>query len=101
MKRALVFAFIYRGAPNWAATDGVVTVNMPDQPPVEVRLDGGCNQNRWLAIFCVVLGIGGCDLLSEKNGARQKPVHAWERQEIVLFAEKTYQNYYTDVDIWV
>ena len=44
IKRALIFAFIYQGAPNWAATDGVVTINMPDQPPIEVRLDQGGNQ---------------------------------------------------------
>lgn len=39
--RVLVFAFIYDGVPNWAATDGVVTVTVPNQPPVEVRLDHG------------------------------------------------------------
>lgn len=44
IKRALIFAFIYKGAPNWAATDGVVTINMPDQAPIEVRLDQGGNQ---------------------------------------------------------
>jgi len=44
IKRALIFAFIYQGAPNWAATDGVVTINMPEQAPIEVRLDGGGNQ---------------------------------------------------------
>jgi tellurite resistance protein TerA len=44
IKRALIFAFIYRGAPNWAATDGVVTIKMPDQAPIEVRLDQGGNQ---------------------------------------------------------
>jgi tellurite resistance protein TerA len=44
LKRALIFAYIYQGAPNWAATDGVVTINMPDQPPIEVRLDQGGNQ---------------------------------------------------------
>ncbi len=44
IKRALIFAFIYRGAPNWAATDGVVTINMPDQAPIEVRLDQGGNE---------------------------------------------------------
>ncbi|HEX8615244.1 MAG TPA: TerD family protein [Telluria sp.] len=44
MKRALIFAFIYDGAANWAATDGVVTINMPDQAPIEVRLDQGGNQ---------------------------------------------------------
>ena len=44
IKRAMIFAFIYKGAPNWAATDGVVTINMPDQAPIEVRLDQGGTQ---------------------------------------------------------
>lgn len=44
IKRGLIFAFIYRGAPNWAATDGVVTINMPDQAPIEVRLNQGGDQ---------------------------------------------------------
>lgn len=44
IKRALIFAFIYKGAPNWAATDGVVTVAMPDQAPIEVRLEQGGSQ---------------------------------------------------------
>ncbi len=34
-----MFAFIYEGVPNWAATDGVVTIHIANQPPVEVRLD--------------------------------------------------------------
>ena len=41
IRRILFFAFIYDGAPNWRSTDGVVTVSMPGQPPVEVRLDEG------------------------------------------------------------
>lgn len=60
IKRALVFAFIYRGAPNWAATDGVATINMPDQPPVEVRLDGGGNQ-----MMCAIA------MIENRNGALQ------------------------------
>lgn len=44
IKRALIFAFIYQGAPNWGATDGVVTINMPEQAPIEVKLDQGGNQ---------------------------------------------------------
>jgi tellurite resistance protein TerA len=44
IKRAMIFAFIYKGAPNWAATDGVVTVAMPDQAPIEVRLQQGGSQ---------------------------------------------------------
>lgn len=43
VKRILVFAFIYDGAPNWHSTDGVITIYVPDQAPVEVRLseEGG------------------------------------------------------------
>lgn len=43
IKRALIFTFIYNGAPNWAATNGVVTIEAPGQAPVEVRLDNGTN----------------------------------------------------------
>ena len=39
----LIFTFIYDGAPNWAATNGVVTVEVPGRIPVEVRLDNGTN----------------------------------------------------------
>ena len=44
IKRVLVYAFVYDGVPNWAATDGVVTIAVPGQPPVEVRLDNGSPQ---------------------------------------------------------
>ena len=44
IRRALIFAFIYEGVPNWSATDGVVTLAVPDQAPIEVRLDGGGSQ---------------------------------------------------------
>lgn len=39
IKRILVFAFIYDGAPNWKATDGVVTIFVPGQPEIEVRMN--------------------------------------------------------------
>jgi tellurite resistance protein TerA len=39
VKRILVFAFIYDGAPNWKETDGVVTIHVPGQPSIEVRLN--------------------------------------------------------------
>jgi hypothetical protein len=54
-----------------------------------------------LFMFCVILGSGGCASQSKENGAHRNQIHAWETQDIVLFAEKTYQNYYTDVDMWV
>jgi tellurite resistance protein TerA len=41
IRRVLIFAFIYEGVANWAQTDGVVTLRLPDQPTVEVRLDNG------------------------------------------------------------
>jgi tellurite resistance protein TerA len=40
-KRALIFTFIYEGVPNWSATDAVVTMAVPNQGPIEVRLDQG------------------------------------------------------------
>lgn len=57
IKRALIFAFIYEGAPNWAATDGVVTVNVPDQPPIEVRLDQGASQR--MCAIAMIENVGG------------------------------------------
>jgi tellurite resistance protein TerA len=57
IKRALIFAFIYRGAPNWAATDGVVTINAPEQAPIEVRLDQGGNQ--MMCAIAMIENVGG------------------------------------------
>ncbi|MBW3243636.1 TerD family protein [Epibacterium sp. DP7N7-1] len=37
--RILIYAFIYGGAPNWQATDGVVRLHIPDQPEIEVRMN--------------------------------------------------------------
>jgi tellurite resistance protein TerA len=39
IKRILVFASIYSGAPNFEAAKGVVTLTPASGPPVEVRLD--------------------------------------------------------------
>jgi tellurite resistance protein TerA len=57
IRRALIFAFIYKGAPNWAATDGVVTIRMPDQAPIEVRLDQGGNQ--MMCAIAMLENVGG------------------------------------------
>lgn len=50
IKRILIFADIYSGAPNWSATDGVVTVTMPEQPTIEVRMTEGRNDMRLCGI---------------------------------------------------
>jgi tellurite resistance protein TerA len=44
IRRVLIYAFIYEGVPNWAATDGIVTIDIPGQPAVEVQLDRGGNE---------------------------------------------------------
>jgi len=59
IKRILIFAFIYEGAPNWKTTDGVVTIFIPGQPEIEVRLnEEGGNQG-----MCAIA------LLENDNGA--------------------------------
>lgn len=50
LRRIAVFANIYSGVPNWQATDGVVTVVMPDQPEIEVRMTEGRNDRRLCGI---------------------------------------------------
>lgn len=39
IRRLVVFAYIYRGAPNWRAAEAVATVAVPGHPLIEVRLD--------------------------------------------------------------
>jgi len=51
LKRIAVFANIYDGVPNWQQTDGIVTVTMPDQPPIEVRMTEGRNDKRLCGII--------------------------------------------------
>ncbi len=60
-KRILVYAFIYEGAPNWAKTDGIVTIYVPNEPPLEIRLTEGGNS----------LGMCAVVLLENVNGALQ------------------------------
>ena len=58
IRRVLVFAFIYEGVANWTQTDGVVTITLPDQPVIEVRLDHGTAQ-RMCAIAMIENHAGG------------------------------------------
>ncbi|HEX8622644.1 MAG TPA: TerD family protein [Allosphingosinicella sp.] len=50
IRRIAIFANIYDGVPNWQQTDGVVSVTMPDQPPIEVRMTEGRNDKRLCGI---------------------------------------------------
>lgn len=60
-KRILVYAFIYEGAPNWSKTDGSVTIYVPNEPPLEIRLIEEGNSLRMCAVV----------LLENVNGALQ------------------------------
>ncbi|CDH44488.1 TerD family protein [Candidatus Contendibacter odensensis] len=50
LDRVLVFAMIYEGAPNWAETDAVVTITIPGQPTLELRVDSHRNDQRMCAL---------------------------------------------------
>ncbi|SFP89179.1 tellurite resistance protein TerA [Nitrosomonas cryotolerans] len=50
IEEVLIFAFIYQGAPNWDGTDGVVSLYIPDQAPIETRLTEGDSNARMCAI---------------------------------------------------
>ncbi|WP_435978847.1 TerD family protein [Psychrobacter sp. DM4] len=54
IEEVFIFAFIYEGAPNWAQTDGVVTIHVPDQPPIETRLTEGAGNMPMCAIARLV-----------------------------------------------
>ncbi|ERL55834.1 TerD family protein [Psychrobacter aquaticus] len=54
IEEVFIFAFIYDGAPNWAQTDGVVTINVPEQPPIETRLTEGTGNLPMCAIARLV-----------------------------------------------
>ncbi|WP_352259355.1 TerD family protein [Psychrobacter sp. TB55-MNA-CIBAN-0194] len=54
IEEVFIFAFIYEGAPNWAQTDGVVTIAVPEQPPIETRLTEGTGNLPMCAIARLV-----------------------------------------------
>lgn len=54
IEEVFIFAFIYEGAPNWAQTDGIVTIHVPDQPPIETRLTEGAGNLPMCAIARLV-----------------------------------------------
>jgi tellurite resistance protein TerA len=61
IRRVLVFAYIYEGATDWAAANGVVTLHPQGAAPIEVRLDEHAQGARSCAIA----------LLTSQGGALQ------------------------------
>ncbi len=54
IKEILIFSFIYDGIPSWDNTDGIVTLYVPGQPPIESRLTEGDKRYRMCAIAKLV-----------------------------------------------
>lgn len=50
LERVVLFAMIYDGVPNWSETDAVVTLQAPDQPTLEIRLDSHRDNQRMCAL---------------------------------------------------
>lgn len=50
LDRVVIFAMIYEGAPNWAETNAVVTLQAPGEPTLEIRLDSHRNDQRMCAL---------------------------------------------------
>lgn len=74
-KRILIYAFIYQGSPNWAATDGVVTLYVPDEPPLEIRLTEGSKGLNTCAIVLLENVAGGLKVNREvQYFSGQKPM---------------------------
>lgn len=58
IRRIDVFALIYEGAPNWREAEGVVRLNIPGQPEIEVRMDEVGSRERLCGI-AVTGNVGG------------------------------------------
>ncbi|MFP1777665.1 TerD family protein [Lonsdalea quercina] len=54
VRQVLIYAFIYEGVASWDKTDGVVTLHIPEQPPIETRLTEGSNRHNMCAIARLV-----------------------------------------------
>lgn len=52
------------------------------------------------AWLIAALALAGCSTVPE-SAEKHKIVHPWQMQEIVLTANQDYDNFYTDVDVWV
>lgn len=50
IRRVLIFAFIYEGAPSWVKADGVVTVKVPGQPELVTRMDSHSDRHGMCAV---------------------------------------------------
>lgn len=50
VKRIIIFSFIYSGSPNWDKANAVVTLHVPDMPPIETQLNETSSNTGFCAI---------------------------------------------------
>ncbi|MEY4516062.1 MAG: hypothetical protein RL180_408 [Pseudomonadota bacterium] len=75
IKRIMIYAFIYQGVPNWAATDGVITIHVPNQAPIEIALTEGDASKSLCAVVMLENRGGQIDVSREvRYFASQKPL---------------------------
>ncbi|KZK79079.1 General stress protein 16U [Pseudovibrio sp. W64] len=58
LRRVLVYAFIYEGAPDWRETDGAIRILVPDQPEIEVRMNEHGSRDGMCAV-ALLENVGG------------------------------------------
>lgn len=73
-ERALVYAFIYEGVPNWAQTDGVVTITAPGHPELVVEMDSTSSSERCCAIALLENDHGNIRISKEARYFRDQKV---------------------------
>ncbi len=77
IRRILIYAMIYEGVPNWSSTDGVVTLFAPNNPEIEVRMEGTSNE-RLCAVVMLENDRGNLKITRENlyfAGAEQMDKH--------------------------
>jgi tellurite resistance protein TerA len=67
IRRVMVFALIYEGAPNWAQADGVVTLYPASGAQIEVRLDESRDGARICGIAMLEQTADGLSVRREVN----------------------------------
>ncbi len=61
LRRVLIYTYIYEGVPNWAGTDGVVTVKVPGQPVLEVPMGSQTDKRPFCAIALLEMNGGNIE----------------------------------------
>lgn len=53
IRRLTIYAYIYEGVSKWDETDALVTVKVPGNPEIEVKMGAQSNQKT----FCAIAGL--------------------------------------------